>query len=196
MDAMSPASAVVPFSLKDAPSLIEKVWPAQKISVEAQKERKANLGQTLTGLGSYWKGRKPLILVRACLFGALLPATGDDEADLALFELLVGIADDQVSSRHTGKPLSGQDIAAYATPSEQATLALKTLSKEARTAMACEILARMPYSQRVEKLLRPEEVAEEELTGKRLDAINSRLGTVIRCSSRPDTSPVKTLPTA
>ena len=50
------------------PSLIEKLLPAQKISAEAQKERKAVHGQTLTALGSYWKGRKPLILVKACVW--------------------------------------------------------------------------------------------------------------------------------
>ena len=53
-------TTVVPFSLRDAPSLIEKAWPTAKISAETQKERKAVQGQTLTGLGSYWKGRKPL----------------------------------------------------------------------------------------------------------------------------------------
>ena len=47
--------AVVPFSLRDTPSLIEKAWPTAKISAETQKERKAGSGQTLTGLGSYWK---------------------------------------------------------------------------------------------------------------------------------------------
>ena len=88
MDAVASRPKVTPFSLRDAPSLIERLWPAQKISVEAQKERKAVKGQTLTGLGSYWKGRKPLILVRACLLGALLPSTGDDENDLAIFEAL------------------------------------------------------------------------------------------------------------
>ena len=55
--------AVEPFAWKNRPSLIESVLPAQKISAEAQKERKAGAGQTLTALGSYWKGRKPLILV-------------------------------------------------------------------------------------------------------------------------------------
>lgn len=81
---------LVPFSLKDAPALIEKAFPATKVSFEAQKERKANLGQTLTGLGSYWKGRKPLILVRAIVLGSLLPQTDDAEADLAIFEALMG----------------------------------------------------------------------------------------------------------
>lgn len=37
----STAPALIPFALKDAPALIEAVSPAQKISAEAQKERKA-----------------------------------------------------------------------------------------------------------------------------------------------------------
>ncbi len=82
-----------PLEWKDAPSLIEKLFPAQKISAEAQKERKAVHGQTLTALGSYWKGRKPLILVKACVLGALLPATGDSEKDLEIFEILMAIDD-------------------------------------------------------------------------------------------------------
>ena len=81
---------LTPFALEDAPSLIEAVFPAQKISYEAQKERKANLGQTLTGLGSYWKGRKPLILVRSIVLGMLLPQTEDTEKDLEIFELRSG----------------------------------------------------------------------------------------------------------
>lgn len=80
-------------SLRDAPALIERLWPAQKISVEAQKERKAVQGQTLVGLGSYWKGRKPLVLVRACVLGSLLPATEDPAEDLAVFEMLMRIDD-------------------------------------------------------------------------------------------------------
>ena len=43
--------------------------------------------------GSYWKGRKPLILVKACVLGALLPATGDSERDLDVFEKLMAIDD-------------------------------------------------------------------------------------------------------
>src|SRR5205823_8677234 len=82
-----------PLAWKDVPSLIEKLFPAQKISAEAQKERKAGAGQTLTALGSYWKGRKPLILVKACVLGALLPSTGDSEKDLEVFESLMAIDD-------------------------------------------------------------------------------------------------------
>ncbi|WCP14055.1 hypothetical protein sphantq_02497 [Sphingobium sp. AntQ-1] len=86
-------TAVAVCTLKDAPALIERLWPAQKISAEAQKERKAVQGQTLVGLGSYWKGRKPLVLVRACILASLLPATDDPAEDLAVFEMLMAIDD-------------------------------------------------------------------------------------------------------
>jgi putative DNA methylase len=88
-----------PLALKDAPALIETVFPAQKVSFEAQTERKAVAAQTLTGLGSYWKGRKPLILVRAILLGSLLPPTDDPEADLAVFEALLAFDDEGLARR-------------------------------------------------------------------------------------------------
>lgn len=82
-------------SLENAPSLIDVAYPAQKISAESQKERKAGSGQTLTPLASYWKGRKPLILVRSIILGTLLPTTQDATADLAIYEYLMGIHDEQ-----------------------------------------------------------------------------------------------------
>ena len=98
------APRVVPFSLQDVPSLIEKAWPTAKISAECQKERKANLGQTLTALGAYWKGRKPLILTRACVLAALMPATDDLERDVEIFEKLMGMADETFGRRFIGGP--------------------------------------------------------------------------------------------
>jgi len=44
--------AVVPYSLKDAPALIERLLPVQKLSAEAYKEQMAVQGKTLTALGS------------------------------------------------------------------------------------------------------------------------------------------------
>jgi hypothetical protein len=78
-----------PFALRYTPALIESVFPAQKVSFESQRERKAGAGQTLTVLGSYWKGRKSLILVRAIVLGSLLPPTGDAEKDLEIYEQLL-----------------------------------------------------------------------------------------------------------
>tara|TARA_R110001599_G_scaffold192503_1_gene387980 strand:+ start:101975 stop:105016 length:3042 start_codon:yes stop_codon:yes gene_type:complete len=92
-------TSLTPLSLKDAPALIEAVFPAQKVSYEAQSERKAVQSQTLTGLGSYWKGRKPLILVRAIVLGSLLPQTGNAEADLDIFEKLMAFDDEGLARR-------------------------------------------------------------------------------------------------
>ncbi len=103
-------TALQPHALKDAPALIERVFPAQKISAEAQKERKAGAGQTLTALGSYWKGRKPLIMVRAIVLASLLPVTDDLEADLDIFEKLMAI-DDAAFGRREPK-LSASEVAA------------------------------------------------------------------------------------
>lgn len=91
--------SLTPNALRDAPALIESVFPVQKISHEAQRERKANLYQTLTGLGSYWKGRKPLILVRAIVLGVLLPQTDDPERDLEVFEKLMGFDPEGLARR-------------------------------------------------------------------------------------------------
>jgi putative DNA methylase len=185
MDKLISESPVKPFSLKDAPSLIERVWPAQKISVEAQKERKAVKGQTLTGLGSYWKGRKPLILVRACIFGALLPSTGDDIEDIKVFEALCGLADNQVRPRFKST-LSVAEITTYATPEQRSLLLGETpedqekyaaLNRDERADVISDVIARMPYHLRVGKLLRPEEVAEDTLTSDALPKVNDYLGT-------------------
>lgn len=98
-EAVRTTTPLVPLALKDAPALIESVFPAQKVSFEAQAERKAVAAQTLTGLGSYWKGRKPLILVRAIVLGSLLPATDDPEQDLAVFEKLMAFDEESLARR-------------------------------------------------------------------------------------------------
>jgi len=88
------SGSVIPFSLKDAPALIEHLLPVQKLSAEVYKERKAGAGQTLTPLGAYWKGRKPLILNKACILGCLLPATDNLKRDLEIFEKLMAMDDE------------------------------------------------------------------------------------------------------
>ena len=85
------SSHVVPFSLKDAPALIERLLPVQKLSAEAYKEQMAGGGKTLTSLGNYWKGRKPLVLNKACVLACLLPATANPSRDLEVFELLMAM---------------------------------------------------------------------------------------------------------
>ncbi len=65
-------------------SFIEKQFPVSKVSKESYKERKANNGQTLTGLGKWW-GRKPLVLVRAAILGCLMPASDNPGKDMDIF---------------------------------------------------------------------------------------------------------------
>jgi len=101
---------IVPHSLAKAPALIERALPVQKLSAEVFKERTAGQGQTLTALGSYWKGRKPLILNKACILGCLLPATDDLVKDLEIFELLMGM--DEQSMRVRLKLKAGDPIPA------------------------------------------------------------------------------------
>lgn len=90
---------LTPFALENAPALIEAVFPAQKISAEAQRERKAGPAQTLPSIGSYWKGRKPLILAKSIILGCLLPQTEDTEKDLKIFEMLMAFDDISLAKR-------------------------------------------------------------------------------------------------
>lgn len=98
----APAPALAPFSLKDTPSFIERQLPVGRLSAEAYKERKAGTGQTLTALGSYWKGRKPLILVRAVVLGSLMPTSDDAAADLDIFLKLMAMDDAAFGRRFNG----------------------------------------------------------------------------------------------
>lgn len=91
---------LVPYALKDTPNLIESgIFPVQKLSYEAQRERKSGHGQVLPQLGAYWKGRKPLILVRAILLGLLLPVTESDKEDLQILEKLLAFDDRGLARR-------------------------------------------------------------------------------------------------
>lgn len=91
-------------SLADTPSLIEAAFPVSRLSLESFIERDAKQNQTLTSTGSYWKGRKPLILVHACVLAALLPSSGHDAAsranDVDMFLRLMAMDDDSLRRRH------------------------------------------------------------------------------------------------
>ncbi|TVQ96851.1 MAG: DUF1156 domain-containing protein [Desulfovibrionales bacterium] len=50
------------------PTFIETQFPIARLSAESYKERKANLGQTLTRLGKWW-GHKSLMLLTVAHHG-------------------------------------------------------------------------------------------------------------------------------
>jgi putative DNA methylase len=187
MDAISPKAVIVPFSLKDAPCLIERLWPAQKISVETKREFDAHGAQTLTALGSYWKGRKRLIYVRACVLAALLPATDDSEKDLQVFEQLMAIDDRAFLHREVkAKPteiarlaieagaLSAKDLPIYfrvrgkdIPPPADFELALAegnllwATDSENIEKLRLAAYSQWSYQDKVARSLRPEELAED-----------------------------------
>lgn len=115
-------------------SFIETQFPISRLSAESYKERKANLGQTLTGLGKWW-GRKPLILVRACILGMLMPASSDASKDREIFLKLLTMDDDGVWRRR--KAAIPDRVLLEAAPDFQD--AWKTASKEEREELREEI---------------------------------------------------------
>jgi putative DNA methylase len=195
-------SEIVPFSLKDAPALIERLLPVQKLSAEAYKEQMANVGKTLTALGSYWKGRKPLILNKACILGCLLPATNDDRRDLEIFEKLMAMDDESLAVRAKRRPRPKEVLASLAisrisdffeiepvdslpesSPIDWSDEAFSGVKIKWRTDLNCldqlrleaQLLPHLPYRQLVEESNRAEEVdnAHEHIW----DAVNAHLGT-------------------
>jgi putative DNA methylase len=197
------SNCITPFSLKDAPALIERLLPVQKLSAEAYKEQMANMGKTLTALGSYWKGRKPLILNKACILGCLLPATDDLKRDLEIFEKLMAMDDESFVARWPRRPrpkeilatLSLDCISDYFTVSltgvlpesapvdwskpEYAAVQVEwreDLAELERRRLEAQMLPRVPYRQKVEAAKRPEEVIDT-VNNHIWDAVNDHLGT-------------------
>ena len=178
-------AAVVPLVLKDAPALIERLLPVQKLSAEAYKEQMAGRGKTLTGLGSYWKGRKPLILAKASVLGCLLPATEHPRRDLEIFEMLMGMDDVSFAARTKRRP-KPKDIVAklslariedyfqvappgvlpQSAPVDWSNPAYKKikvawrpeLPDRERLCLEAQVLPAAPYRDRVAESRRPEEV--------------------------------------
>jgi len=200
------SATVTPFSLKDAPSLIERLLPVQKLSAEAFKEQMAVQNKTLTALGAYWKGRKPLILNKACVLGCLLPATDDRSRDLAIFEKLMAMDDESFVARWKRrlKPkeilgkLSLACIADYFTVEPKDILPASApvdwsnpefsgvnvawredVTELARRQLESQLLPQTTYRERVDKASRPEEVIDtvhEHIWG----AVNAHLGTCVQ----------------
>jgi adenine-specific DNA methylase len=82
-------------------AFIETQFPIARLSAESYREREANTGQTLTRLGKWW-GRKPLILVRACIIGMLMPASDDPQKDREIFLKILTMDDDGTWNRQKG----------------------------------------------------------------------------------------------
>lgn len=180
--------SVVPFSLRDAPALIERLLPVQKLSAESYKEQMAVHGKTLTALGSYWKGRKPLILNKACILGCLLPATNDPTRDLEIFERLLGMDEASFAVRWKRRPRP-EEVAVGCTPDQIAArfqvgpkgkLAWRAeVSELERRTLEAAALPPGTYRDWVDAARRPEEVIDS-VDAHIWDEVNQHLGTTAR----------------
>ncbi len=200
------SATVTPFSLQDAPALIERLLPVQKLSAEAFKEQMAGSGKTLTALGGFWKGRKPLILNKACILGCLLPATNDPARDLEIFEKLMAMDDESFVARWKSRPkprdilaqLSNLHITDYFnvkpagvlpdfapvdwSKPEYAKVRIAwraDITEMERRRLEAQMLPRLPYRERVDEAQRPEEVMDT-VHDHIWEVVNTHLGTKAR----------------
>jgi putative DNA methylase len=179
--------------------------PVQKLCVESYREQMAGQAKALTALGSYWKGRKPLILNKACILGLLLPATDDHAKDLEIFELLMGMDNEAMAERlglttarwvvENVKGLSTSeyfacdpvDLAPDVTPftprdiRDEDDRPLRVawrpeFNTETRRRLAAEGLPKKPYRELASKAKRPDE-ASRDFFDPIWKRVNDHLGT-------------------
>jgi Protein of unknown function (DUF1156) len=170
-------------------SFIEIQFPVSKLSKECYKERKAGAGQTLTALGSYWKGRKPLILVRAAVLGLLLPATDDPDRDREVFLKLMLMDEDgrlKRRKRFDGKKvprvmelLSEESWSRAIEDTDHGYSWKRNIDPEERKSVEMEAFHHMGLDEQLRNCLRPEELPEAALSDI-WDEVNAHLDTHAR----------------
>jgi putative DNA methylase len=174
-----------------AKSFIETQFPVSKLSKESYKERKANYSQTLTGLGK-WRGRKPLILVRAALLGLLLPASDDPQKDREIFLKLLTM-DEEGLWRRKSKAIPLKEIYARMTPREPERWFKpesngakpkykKGITREEREALQRIVFMHLSYDEKLMYCDRPEHINGP--SPQAWEAIDAHLGTT--ASSLPE----------
>lgn len=165
-------------------SFIEMQFPVSKVSKESYKERKANLGQTLTGLGKWW-GRKPLILVRATLLGVLMPVSDNPVKDREIFLKILTMDDEGLYLRKS-KNLTMKELYSLLDEKERAKYFdsestedkpkyIQGLSMEEREELQKLAFIRLTYDEKLVYCDRPEHV--KNLTENAWKEINEYLGT-------------------
>lgn len=162
-------------------SFIEVQFPVSKISKESYKERMANLGQTLTGLGKWW-GRKPLVLVRASILGVLLPVSDDLDKDREIFFKLMTMDDDGLFARKFKKltqrelyEISDEDfISKYMEINDKGSPVYKLgLTNDDKERIQRHAFNQMSYDDKVKYCNRPEHI--ENLSKNTWKEINEHL---------------------
>ena len=165
-------------------SFIEKQFPVSKVSKESYKERKANNGQTLTGLGKWW-GRKPLVLVRAAIIGCLMPASDNPKRDMEIFLKIMSMDDTGLWQRKE-KSFSAQELYDIASNNHKLSRYVAEwfdLSGDKPKLNPCvdkeliekKVFFTLGYDQKLTKCIRPEQL--KNLSPQTWNEINEHLGT-------------------
>lgn len=165
-------------------SFIETQFPVSKVSKESYKERKANLGQTLTGLGKWW-GRKPLILVRATVLGVLLPVSDDPKMDREIFLKLLTMDDEglllrkskNLTTKQVFNLLTKREKEKYftTTSTEEKPKIKKGITKAEKAHIQELTFNRLSYDEKITYCERPEHI--ENITESAWKEINEHLET-------------------
>lgn len=165
-------------------SFIEKQFPVSKISKESYKERKANNGQTLTGLGKWW-GRKPLVLVRATILGCLMPASDNPKRDIDIFLKIMSMDHKGLELRKE-KSFSASEMYEIANKNTKLqphidewfdlTEGKVTLTRGVdKKEVELKVFNTLGYDEKLRKCIRPEQL--KNLDDQTWDEINHHLGT-------------------
>ena len=164
-------------------TFIETQFPVSLISKESYKERKANLGQTLTGLGKWW-GRKPLILIRASILGMLMPASSNPQKDRDIFLKILTMDKDGLWQRRTASIpakiiaewLPGQEAELYFVVNNRGVAGwLKGLDQATKDGLTRRYFEHLSYDEKLEYCDRPEQI--EGPSESAWLEINAHLGT-------------------
>ena len=165
-------------------SFIEQQFPVARISAESYKERMSGATQTLTCVGKWW-GRKPLVLVRACLIGLLMPVSNDPKRDRDIF-LKIMTMDEAGLRRRKSKPIDQKTLEILLTENEiRSWLRDESgdpkprwgagLTSEEKDLVQRLAFDRLAYDKKLDYCLRP-----EQIDGPSAEAwadINAHLGT-------------------
>lgn len=165
-------------------SFIEQQFPVSKVSKESYKERKANNGQTLTGLGKWW-GRKPLILVRAAILGCLMPASNNPRKDMEIFLKLMSMDEDGLELRKE-KSFSLKELADLTNTTKSLKAHFSEWFEEQdgkpllkagvdKKVIEKKVFRALGYDQKIVRCVRPEQLAN--LSEPSWREINEHLGT-------------------
>jgi adenine-specific DNA methylase len=163
-------------------SFIEAQFPVAKVSKESYKERMANVGQTLTGLGKWW-GRKPLVLVRATILGLLMPASDNPVRDREIFLKLMAMDDEGLWQRKN-KNLSTKELylkcdedsrARFFSGDDANPKWQKGVTADEKEALQKQIFNRLSYDEKLLLCQRPEHL--DNLSEAAWADINTHLDT-------------------